>query len=176
MADPTRFLDTFPTWLKSLGTDAAALADLVREGALPEAPQRSVIGSLHYLIKSLDLIPDGIEDIGFLDDAFVLRVAARQALAASGRHEVIERLGGEAAIVSDFLGADTARLETYVQGLTKGTARGRSVDDILGDEAARAALVSEIGSWVASYSAPTFTRDERTLVKLRSFLDTKLPR
>ena len=33
------------------------------------------------MFKSLDLIPDGLEGLGFLDDAFVLRVAAGLAVA-----------------------------------------------------------------------------------------------
>jgi hypothetical protein len=33
-------------------------------------------GLAQRIFKSLDLIPDGIEDLGFIDDAFVFRVAA----------------------------------------------------------------------------------------------------
>ncbi|RYE89213.1 MAG: DUF1232 domain-containing protein, partial [Myxococcales bacterium] len=114
MADNQRFLDLFPTWIKALGTDVNELAALVRDGSLDEVPRRHVIGSINYLFKSLDLIPDGIEDIGFLDDAFVLRIAARMARTAGGQGAVLTRLADEAAAVSDFLGADTARLDTYV--------------------------------------------------------------
>lgn len=177
MADNQRFLDLFPTWIKSLGSDVNELAALVRDGSLDETPRRHVIGSINYLFKSLDLIPDGIEDIGFLDDAFVLRVAARLAQASGGQGAVLARLAADATAVNDFLGsADAARLETYVQGLSKGSARGRSVDEVLGAESVRIGLLGDVSSWVASYDPPTFTRDERTLVKLRAFLDTRLPR
>ena len=37
-------------------------------------------GALTYLFKSPDLIPDGIEDLGFIDDAFVFRMAAAAAI------------------------------------------------------------------------------------------------
>ena len=105
---------------------------------------RSLVSGLNYIFKSLDLIPDGIDDLGFLDDAFVLRVACafaggaqtgRQARASS------QRLSDDARAVKDFLGDDYPRLETYVKGLRKGAARGRTVEDIVTD-AGRAASFS----------------------------------
>ena len=76
--DPTldaRYLEVFPSFLRTLGEDAAALGVLAGSDA-PEAARRYVVAGLNYIFKSLDLIPDGIDDLGFLDDAFVLRVAA----------------------------------------------------------------------------------------------------
>ena len=72
----TRCLDAFPEWLKTLPEDAVALSLLLDDESLPEPARRRVAGSLNYLFKSLDLIPDGIEDLGFLDDAFVIRPGA----------------------------------------------------------------------------------------------------
>jgi uncharacterized membrane protein YkvA (DUF1232 family) len=156
------------------------LGSLLREEGLPDGARRLVTGSINYLFKSLDLIPDGIEDLGFIDDAFVLRVAAALAAAESPElgegHGVIARLSAEAKLIGEFLGADHARLEAYVKGLTRGSARGRSVDDIVAGGDVREAFLSEVASWVGGYEAPGFTREEKTLIKLKSFLDTKLPR
>jgi dTDP-4-dehydrorhamnose reductase len=44
--------------------------------------KRYVTSGLNYIFKSLDLIPDGIDDLGFCDDAFVIRVAAALACEA----------------------------------------------------------------------------------------------
>src|SRR5450432_4142623 len=74
------YLETFPTWRRSLGTDAEHLAALLSEKGLATPAAQAIAGGLNYLFKSLDLIPDGIDDIGYLDDAFVLRVAADLAL------------------------------------------------------------------------------------------------
>jgi hypothetical protein len=49
------------------------------------------------------------------------------------------------------------------------------VDDIVGDDAVRSAFVSDVKGWVGSYVVPSFGRDAKNLVKLRSFLGTKLP-
>jgi len=78
-------------------------------------------------------------------------------------------------LISEGIGEDYARLENYVRTLRSGAARGRSVDDILNDEQARTAFLNEVTGWASSYSVPSFSRDEKNLVKLKSFLLAKLP-
>jgi uncharacterized membrane protein YkvA (DUF1232 family) len=174
----SRCLDAFPQWLRTLGDDARALAQLLEQGSLPEGLRRHVAGALNYLFKSLDLIPDGIEDLGFIDDAFVFRAsaaAANDSDAGLDKTGTLARLATEAALIRDFLGADYARLERYVQSLQTSASRGRSVDDILKDTNVCAAFVGEVSAWASSYAAPSFARDEKNLIKLKSFLTTKLP-
>jgi uncharacterized membrane protein YkvA (DUF1232 family) len=176
-----RCLDAFPQWLRTLADDVGHLAEVVDDATFGEPVRRQAAGAVNYLFKSLDLIPDGIEDLGFVDDAFVLRVGASLATAAdAGAADAdgsgtLARLAEEAGLVREFLGEDYGRLERFVQGLGKGAARGRSVDDILGKDDVRAELVSDVKGWTSSYEAPSFTRDEKILIKLRSFLKTKLP-
>ncbi|HEY3820550.1 MAG TPA: YkvA family protein [Polyangiaceae bacterium] len=174
--DP-RYLELFPQWLRSLGEDASQVGDLLASNAADDEATRSLIAGLNYIFKSLDLIPDGIDDLGYLDDAFVLRVAC--ALAAAARPELrqgaVQRLGDDANAVRDFLVEDYSRLEGYVHGLRKGAARGRTVEDIVGDEATRTQFLHEVKAWSAAYEVPTFTRDQKTLVKLKAFLSAKLP-
>src|SRR5690242_19720317 len=99
----SRCLDTFPEWLRTLADDASALAGLISDGALDESARRPIAGALNYLFKSLDLIPDGIEDLGYLDDAFVFRVAASAAGAsAAARSDAVARLANDAALVREF--------------------------------------------------------------------------
>jgi uncharacterized membrane protein YkvA (DUF1232 family) len=176
-----RCLDAFPEWLRSLADDVGRLAALLDDTTLGEPVRRHAASAVNYLFKSLDLIPDGIEDLGFVDDAFVLRVAASLAVAAdAGARDAdgsgtLERLSSEAALIREFLGDDYERLERYVLGLGHAVARGRSVDDILAKEDVRSELLGEIKGWIGSYDAPSFSRDAKNLIKLRSFLKTKLP-
>jgi len=174
----TRCLDLFPACLRTLAAHAGELAKVLASTSVAEGTRRYVAGGLNYLFKSLDLIPDGIEDLGFLDDAFVIRVAASLALhetPASRDEAVLVRLAGDTKLIADLLGKDYARLESYVKTLTRGMARGRTVDEILHDAAARAAFLHEVNGWAASYETPSFSRDEKNLVKLQSFLGAKLP-
>ena len=177
--DPTldaRYLEVFPSFLRTLGEDAGALGALAGSDA-PEPARRYVVAGLNYIFKSLDLIPDGIDDLGFLDDAFVLRVAA--ALAASESPEVAEteplaRLVTDAGQVKAFLGDVYPRLEAYVKNLLKGAARGRTVDDVIGDAPTRETFLHEVDAWAKDYQVPSFSRDVKTLIKLKAFLSAKL--
>ncbi len=170
-----KYLELFPSWLKSLGEDAALLGEVVKSD-VPEGARRHAIAGLNYIFKSLDLIPDGIDDLGFCDDAFVLRVAAN--LACTDHPEahvgVLGRLSDEAQHVRDFLEGDYVRLESYVKNLRKGAARGRTVEDIVLDETARSTFLHEVAAWARDYQVPTFSRDTKTLIKLRAFLSAKL--
>lgn len=172
-------LDTFPEWLRTLAGDAGDLANAVRNEALPEPLRRYAAAGLNYVFKSLDLIPDGIEDLGYLDDAFVLRVSAAMAVSEAPHAEEqapeVARLSRDAKLIASLLGDDYQRLERYVEKLKNGAARGRTVDDILGDEAVRRDFLNEVSGWATSYEAPTFSKDEKNLVKLKSFLAAKLP-
>jgi uncharacterized membrane protein YkvA (DUF1232 family) len=172
-------LDTFPQWLNSLADDARDLAAAIADDATPDATRRYAVVGLNYLFKSLDLIPDGIEDLGYLDDAFVLRVAAARAVAEAPESEkgdsTVARLAKDTALIEGLLEADYARLEAYVETLKNTAARGRTVDDIVGDESVRRDFLNEVSGWATSYECPSFNRDEKNLVKLKSFLRTKLP-
>src|ERR1041384_4414380 len=171
----SRCLEAFPGWLESLAEDAQNLAALLEQGDASPAALRGAACSLNYLFKSLDLIPDGLEDLGFIDDAFVLRVAA--ALVSPGERDrdgVLGKLADEAALISEFLGPDYERLVAYVEKLGATAARGRTVTQILEDESVRAELVREVQQWATAYVPPSFTRDTRSLVKLKSFLTTRL--
>jgi hypothetical protein len=173
--DP-RYLEMFPQWLRSLGEDASFVGEAVGSDAGSDDATRSLVAGLNYIFKSLDLIPDGIDDLGFLDDAFVVRVAC--ALAAEARPELrlgaVQRLADDARAVQTFLGDDYKRLESYVRGLRKGAARGRTVEDIVTDGDTRKQFLQEVRAWAAAYQVPTFTRDQKTLVKLKAFLNAKL--
>jgi uncharacterized membrane protein YkvA (DUF1232 family) len=169
------YLDVFPEWLRTLGEDAGALG-LVVSTPHGEEATRYVAAGLNYIFKSLDLIPDGIDDLGFCDDAFVIRVAASLACEEdpAASEGVLARLAQEAKQVEGFLEEDYPRLVAYVKGLRKGAARGRTVEDILTDPAVRSAFVHEVAAWASEYRVPSFTRDVKTLIKLKAFLSAKL--
>jgi hypothetical protein len=171
----TRCLDAFPVWLRTLGDDARELASVLEKNHESERVRQRAAVALTYLFKSLDLIPDGLEDLGFIDDAFVFRVAAGSLASESGGDQgVIGRLAADAALVREFLGELYERLEAYVNHLEQSSARGRTVAEVLADPAKCAELVREARQWADGYEVPTFGRDEKNLVKLRSFLASKL--
>src|SRR3954470_19787020 len=135
-----RCLDAFPHWLHTFADDARALASVVESEGEGIAQRRSAV-ALNYLFKSLDLIPDGLEDLGFIDDAFVVRAAAQsiqleaEDALASDATGTLARLASEAELIQEFLDGAYERLTRYVAGLEQGSARGRSVATVLSDAA-----------------------------------------
>jgi len=171
-----QYLDAFGAWLASLGDDAEQLSAVLSEEDTSATARQAVAGGLNYLFKSLDLIPDGIDDIGYLDDAFVLRVAASQGAGAGSAAPVLTRLGKEAELVKSFLGENFARLDSYVTGLRSGAARGRTVQEILASEKTLEDFLADVKGFGGGYHPPSFSRDPKSLIKLRAFFDAKLPR
>ena len=54
-------------------------------------------------------------------------------------------------------------------------AKQESVDTILEDPGAQEEFLGEVSGWAHRYEAPTFLGEPKNLVKLRAFLDAKLP-
>jgi uncharacterized membrane protein YkvA (DUF1232 family) len=176
-----KYLDAFGGWLRTLGEDAELLGSVLAAPDVSAPARQAAAGGLNYLFKSLDLIPDGIDDIGYLDDAFVLRVAAAQANHEGGpvdavQRDAIARLAEEDALVRDFLGDAYGRLEKYVTGLRTGAARGRTVQEIVNSARMLEEFLSDVKGFASSYQPPSFSRDPKNLIKLRAFFDAKLPR
>lgn len=173
-----KYLEVFGTWLRSLAEDARALADVLSVEEQPEAVRRPVAAALNYLFKSLDLIDDGIEGLGFVDDALVLRVTVSripaEALEGEGAPAVLSKLASHVDLIRSFLEADYGRLEAFVDSLMHLSVRGRSVDDVLGDPQAREELVGDVIAWANRYETPSLGQDGKNAVKLRAFLSAKL--
>ena len=182
MGEEAKYLDVFPGWLRSLGDDAEAIAAVVGAAGASDAARQFLAGGLNYMFKSIDLVPDGTDHIGFLDDAFVLRVAADLALREDTKGipaeslKALAALSGHSDTIKAFLGEDFARFEAYVSNLRKGVARGRSVADILSDASTRRDFLSDVSGFSKSYSPPSFSREDKNLVRLKAFLDAKLPK
>jgi len=167
-----RYLATFATWLARLPEDVLMLSQLLGDQSKSREARVRVASALNYLFKSLDLIDDGIESLGFLDDAFVLRVAVAQ---AELKGEPEGRLSEEAGILLEFLGDLAPRLHRYVKSIEGQAVRGRTAAAIVDGESLLADFRGDLAAWAARYEKPAFVQDERNLVKLRSFLASKLP-
>lgn len=183
MSDPNsdlnrRSLEAFPSWLRTLQADVQVLTRVVEDPESSDAAREALAAAVNYLLKSVDLIADGIEDLGYMDDAFVLRVAAGaldlEAVKDAAQRAELERLAADAALIREFMGADYPRLEAYVSRLASLVVRGRSAADIARDSEVRQAFLGELSAWAGHYVTPSFEHDEKNLVKLRAFLGTKL--
>ena len=174
-------LETFPQWLELLPKHATELCSLLTAESTDDKARPLLAGGLNYLIKSLDLIPDGIEDLGFLDDVFVLRVSASLALrdAPDVRQTdirgILKRVSEGTDLIRALLGdGDYLKLEAFTRRQALGAARGRSVRDIVRSSAVRADFCRDVRDWSNDYRIPSFSGDESAIIKLRAFLSAKL--
>lgn len=175
-------LDIFPHWLNALGDDLLTLLAAVEVKTLPAEARQALVGAMNYVFKSLDLVPDGIDEIGYLDDAFVLRLGAAQAsrekldALPGDKLAALEKLAAEAEQVRDFLGlALYKRFDGYVAHLARGAARGRAATDICANEDVFKEFAADVRSFSKGYQKPSFGKDRRSLIKLRAFFEAKLP-
>jgi len=170
-----RALEAFSRYLSDLPSDARKLGRAVADGNLDVGVRAQLAGALNYLFKSLDLIDDGIEALGYLDDALILRIAVDQARARGSLPDALASLASDAALVREFLGDLGDRFQRYVEELATVEVRGRSVEAILGDPATQEEFLGEVSGWAHRYEAPTFLAEPKNLVKFKAFLATKLP-
>jgi hypothetical protein len=165
-----------------MADEARALADLLSSDDAPDALRLFAARSLSYLLRSAELIPHGVEDLGYLDNLFAFRALARLAgeespeLSLRDGSGVLARLSSDAELVAEFLGEDFARLLQAVQAPAATEAGGVPATDLVDDPQARAAALQAVRAWADDFEAPGLDLGENELVKLRAFLRARLPR
>jgi len=81
----------------------ALLRDVLRDPAVPLRAKIAPALGLAYLAIPIDLIPDFIPVLGFLDDALVVAWALRHLIAGAGRERVATHWKGEPATLNRIL-------------------------------------------------------------------------
>jgi len=181
VTDP-KFAATFSGWLRLVGEDLLSLANLL---GTPEAPvpfRLAAAQALQGWLRWVELVPEGIEPLGYLEGAFALRVIAERALAgdpepldAAGDGRV-PRLAADAALVAEFLGDDIARFRELWLSPAATTRAGRAASDLLEDDALRHDVQHEAREWVEQYHPPELGAGPEELVKIEAFFRTRLRR
>lgn len=177
------FKKAFVAWLGGLGGEARELSALLsREGA-PPGLRRFAAETLNQLLYAVDLIPEGIEGLGYLEALFGFRLLARELCeaepdsASADPHGTVRRLSQEARLVRSFLGEeDEGRLLALTHAQSDKRARGRSVADLLEVPEAQSAAIEEAQSWAEQYRPSQFGAGSHDLVRLLSFLRTRVRR
>src|SRR5688572_22262988 len=77
-------------------TDAVAVAmDALTDEQTPEAARRVLAGTLNYVLDLLDIFPDHYQGLGVADDAMLLRLGAKKAVAAGATQAGLKDLAAE---------------------------------------------------------------------------------
>lgn len=177
-----RFLRSFQSWLDAMGSEVDALAKSLEVADAPEALRRASATSLAYVLRSFELIPEGLEALGYLDDLFVFRACAQRALledpeaASFDTSGTFARLAAEAELVAELLGEDYEQLQAAAFAPGPAHAQGRRADELLSEPELCATALAEARAWIESYRAPELATGAEELVKIAAFFRTKLRR
>ena len=173
----------FVGWLAGLGGEARELSALLAREDVPPSLRRFAAETLNQLLYAVDLIPEGIEGLGYLEALFGVRLQARELSEAepdstsADPHGSVRRFSREALLVRSFLGEeDAGRLLALARTQNEKRARGRSVAELLEVPEARSAAIEEAQSWAEHYRPSQFGSGSHDLVRLRSFLRTRVRR
>ncbi|HET9957686.1 MAG TPA: hypothetical protein VFQ61_24480 [Polyangiaceae bacterium] len=173
-----RCLEAIPHWLSLLGDDARELAELLGVDGAPHVKGAAALG-LTFLVRSLEFISE-VEEQGFAEAAIVLRVAAERVPAEelvgeqnSAALQTLARLGQDAALVREFLGEEFELLLALLHNPAAFALHGKTYEQLLEEPEALADLAYRARQFADQYSAPSFARDPKSLIKLRAYLRVK---
>jgi hypothetical protein len=186
----TRCLRAFPRWLEGLAEDALLASATAERADCPEPLREAAEGALLALNRGLQLIPQEIADVGYLELAFLLRTAAALGLEETGTEACaalpergrLQRLAQDTGLLHDFLGRDQGRMERRVRALMRearshaqSELASRSADSPEAEPSASQEAKRELLAWASRYAPPSFDADEKNIVKLQAFLLARLP-
>ena len=163
--------------VEGFSADVEAIQAGVIDGRTPAQARTILAAALVYVVEPIDLTPDHLEGLGLIDDAAMLRLAARTAVAHGAPDEGLKRLGLEAAELSLIFGDLVDSLFAYLERLTGPDRNGKTPDQIIVDPESRMALWRDLNrrregfkthSLVATAMNPAeLVKTMRTLVRGR---------
>lgn len=152
----------------------AALGD----PSTPPPARRLLIGALNFALDMLDIFPDHFKGLGVADDAIVLRLAAKLAVAAGATHEGLGKLAAEAADVSKVFEDLSPRIEQLVAKFPDREVRGRTADKILAHKDTMIMFDADITREAKRHTAQKIDTSaqgpERALIELRKMIESAL--
>jgi uncharacterized membrane protein YkvA (DUF1232 family) len=167
-----RFVDNYATDITTVQT---AFAD----AATPRPARELLAAGLAYGIDVFDIVPEHFGALGVLDDAIVLRLAAKAATGVGATGDALGKLAAEAADVAKLLPDQTASLDKFVAGLVKRQVRGWTAAQIVDDATIRPLFLADVAREAAKFKPHPLDASggaERPLVELRKMLVHALKR
>jgi hypothetical protein len=179
--DP-RFLPLFSGWLRTIGEDVLSLSNRLQSADTPGPFRLASAEALQYVLRSAELIPEGLEELGYLEVAFAFRVLAQRTirdnpeLVAGAPETRLVRLGEEADAIAEFLAEDMPLLTEASLAPAATTYRGVAAAALLDDDERLAEVLAEARAWAEAYQPPEPSEGAEELIKIRSFFRTRLRR
>jgi uncharacterized membrane protein YkvA (DUF1232 family) len=176
----TELIDTFNEWINTLVDDAKVLRAGMEDAEAPRDARRLLVGGLSYLLRKIDIVPDYLSGVGVVDDAIVLRLAAKLALESGLGDMGAVAVNGLTALskttkpLEDYLGDLYGKLVEYVKALPDDEVRGRTADKVLDDPEVQKQFLRELTDELDAYAPKPITDPERAAREIKSFIKAKL--
>ena len=175
---PEQKIETLQKFVNSFSDDLLAVRGAAADTTAPEAARRVLIGGLNYALDMLDIFPDHYKGLGMADDAIVLRLAAKLAVAAGSKHEGLAKLAKEVELVSVVFPDLASPLEQLVAKLPEQDVRGRTAAKILAHKDTWIMFEADIGREAKRHVPQTIDTKvegaERALIELRKMAEHAL--
>lgn len=165
--NPGSFFETLVTWIKSLPTDLKILIEMVGDDNLDMSARTLAAGVLVYIMAPIDLIPDSVPVLGYVDDVVVLHIAVAAILQLDQertefyREKYVEAIGAideQMELVMRALGALYSWLLAFVENLRQRRYKGKSSEETVRSEKAREDILDD-----AMIFAAKINLDEETI-------------
>lgn len=172
----TEKIEILQRFVNGFGDDLRAVQAAIN-GA-PEPAQRLLIGGLNYALDMLDMFPDSSKGIGIADDAIVLRLAAKLAVAAGATDAALGKLAAQAGEVETVFGDLVPRLEKLVAQMPDREVRGRTAAKIISHKDTRVMFDADIGREAKRHVAEVIDTKvegpERAVIDLKKMIEAAL--
>jgi uncharacterized membrane protein YkvA (DUF1232 family) len=137
------FFEILVSWLVSLPTDLKILVEMVGDDELDMRARSLAVGTIVYILAPIDLIPEKVPVLGYVDDAIILHIAVAIAVQIDpdrGRYyrekypQTFGELDQQIELLRETLGSLYSWLTALVENLTKRRFRGQSAEDVVSSE------------------------------------------
>lgn len=160
--------DVVRRMVDGFSADVEAVQVGVIDDRTPDAARRVLAAGLVYLAEPGDLISDDFAGIGIMDDAAILRLAARDAVAAGASDDGLRRLAAEAEDLAYIFGDLVVKLEELLALVQRPNAEGRTPIDVIADPARRMELwrqINESRSVAPAHARAVHAADANEIVR-----------
>jgi uncharacterized membrane protein YkvA (DUF1232 family) len=140
------FFGTLVRWIVSLPIDIKILIEMIGDNQLDMKARSLAVGTIAYLIAAIDMIPDTIPALGYVDDVLVLHIALAIILqidperAEHYREKYPSTIGAideQVQLLTDTLGALYSWLKAFVENLSRRGYKGQSAEEAAQSEETR---------------------------------------
>lgn len=162
-----RFVDTY-------AADVAVVQAAVADSATPAAARRPLVGALAYAVDAFDFFPDTTKGLGTVDDAIVLRVAAKAAVGAGAPDLALGQLARDTDHIDAMFGELAPSITKLVAALPDRKVAGKTTDEVLASKDAMVTLEANVKRELARYQAQPIDLagggPERAVIEVKKML------